>query len=119
MPWSPAICAADRTQNLSSCVESHHASSGFNIHTAQGPVCAECTEAAYAIGLSLGSSPPRNVRSSMVDSFWTETSPDSLVEISFSASDADYRAPTIVADSTRCEIAYMHAASGETRLESW
>ena len=84
----------------------------FNIHTAQGPVCAGCTEAAYAIALSLGSSPPRNVRSSMVDSFWSETSPDSLVEISFSASDADYRAPTIVADSTQCEIAYMHAAGG-------
>ncbi len=47
----------------------------------------------------------------MVDSFWSETSPASLVEISFSTSDADYRAPTIVTDATQCEIAYMHAAS--------
>ena len=168
----------------------------FNIHTVQGPVCAGCAEAAYAIlqrrtlvqgwwgplsliltlwnsvanvvnirahrvaapyvlagqqwiprpqvqvrdsaspwvasiaamalvgliiamVLSPGSSAPRSVQTSMVGSCWSETSPDSLVEVSCSSSDADYRVSNIVTDPSQCEAAYMDGSSGYACLEPW
>ena len=168
----------------------------FNIHTVQGPVCAGCAEAAYAIlqqrtlvqgwwgplsliltlwnsvanvvnirahraaapyvlagpqsiprpqvhvrdsaspwvasiaamavlgliiaiVLSPGSSAPRDVQTSMVDSCWSETSPNSLDEVACSSGDADYRVSNIVGDPSQCEDAYMDAPGGYACLKPW
>jgi hypothetical protein len=70
-----------------------------------------------AMVLTPGSSAPRNVQTSMVDSCWSETSLNSLDEIACNSGDADYRVSNIVGDPSQCEDAYMDAPGGYACLK--
>lgn len=72
-----------------------------------------------AMVLSPGSSAPRKVQTSMVDSCWSATSPGSLIEVACSSSDADYRVSNIVSEPIQCEAAYIDASSGYACLKRW